>query len=138
MLHGIDTLISADLLHVLASMGHGDMIVLTDANFPAAANAKRLIRANGMTTTPLLRAILTLLPIDDFIDDPLITMQVAGEADAVPEPVREYGALLHPLATKPVPREAFYQRTREAFAVVQTGDTRLYANIILTKGVIRP
>jgi L-fucose mutarotase len=137
MLHGIDPLIPPDLLHVLAQMGHGDMIALVDANFPATSNAKRLLTISGADTTRLLRAVLTLLPIDDFIPDPLITMQVVGDADAVPEAVRQYDALLRPLATQAIPREAFYQRARDAFAIVQTADARLYANIILTKGVIR-
>ena len=147
MLHGIDPLIPPDLLHILAQMGHGDMIALVDANFPAVSNAKRFVTISGTDTTKLLRAILTLFPIDDFIPDPLITMQVVGDAKAIPAAVREYDALLHSLAgqaladkaqaTKPIPREAFYQRARDAFAIVQTADTRLYANIILTKGVIR-
>jgi L-fucose mutarotase len=137
MLHGIDTLISPDLLHSLAMMGHGDMIALVDANFPAASNAKRLVTISGADTTGLLRAILTLFPIDDFIPDPLITMEVVGDPAAIPEAVRHYDALLHPLMTQAIPRDAFYARARAAFAIVQTADTRLYANIILTKGVIR-
>ena len=137
MLYGIDKLIPPDLLHSLASMGHGDMIALVDANFPAASHAKRLITITGANTTALLRAILPLFPIDDFISDPLITMQVVGDPQAVPEAVRDYDALLNPLATKAISREAFYQRARDAFAIVQTADTRLYANVILTKGVIR-
>lgn len=138
MLRGIDPLISPDLLHILASMGHGDTIALVDANFPAASSAKRLVTISGANTTEVLRAMVPLFPIDSFIAEPLVTMQVVGDADAVPQAVQEYRAVLHPFAATAVPRKAFYECARAAFAIVQTGDRRLYANILLTKGVIEP
>lgn len=141
MLKGIDPLLNADLLHALAGMGHGDEIVIADANFPAASVARRLIRLDGVDAPAALRAVLTVLPLDDFVDTPATAMAVVGDAQRVPEAVRAFQPLLddamgRPVAIKRLDRFTFYERARAAFAVIATGDTRKYANIILTKGVI--
>lgn len=137
MLRGIDPLLTPDLLHALASMGHGDTLVIADANFPAAGVARRLLRLPGMATPRVLRAVLSVLPLDDFIPNPAAVMRVVGEPDALPEAVAELAALL-PQPPLRLERHAFYAAAREAFAVIATGERRLYGNIILTKGVIGP
>jgi L-fucose mutarotase len=160
MLKGIDPLLGPDLLHALAAMGHGDELVIADANFPAAAMARRLVRLDGVSAPRALAAILTLLPLDTFTEMPASVMAVVGDPEAVPPAVREFQPLVdaaspreslgsrapgggasaprRPEARKPgrLERFAFYERARAAFAVVATGDTRAYANIVLTKGVV--
>ena len=143
MLKGIDPLLNADLLHALGAMGHGDEIAVVDANFPAAAMAQRLIRLDGVSATRAVEAILSLLPLDDFVDRPANRMQVVGDAKSVPPVCREFQALVERSAGKALPlgtieRQKFYERVRRCYAVVATGETRLYGNLILTKGVIRP
>ncbi|MBL6079667.1 ribose ABC transporter [Belnapia sp. T18] len=140
MLLGLDPLLTPDLLHALASAGHGDRIAIVDANFPAAANARRLIRLPGADAAAGLRAILSVLPIDDFEPDPALVMEVVGDPAATPEAVTDFSRLLRGAGAVPpraVPRHDFYALAREAFAVVATGERRLYGNILLTKGVVR-
>ena len=141
MLNGIHPLLHADLLHALASMGHGDELVIADANFPAASLARRLIPLAGVSAPDALDAILTVLPLDDFVAQPAMTMEVAGDPDAVPEPVREFAAVFtrHELGDTDIghlDRESFYARARMAFAIVRTGELRPYGNILLVKGVV--
>lgn len=140
MLRGISPLLSPDLLHALASMGHGDDIVIADANFPAAAHARRLILLPGVDAPMALAAILSLLPLDDFEPHPARVMQMVGDAQAVPNPVRDFTEILahHQARAHGVERHAFYREAAAAFAVVQTGERRFYGNIILRKGVIPP
>lgn len=142
MLKGIDPMLTPELLQILAAMGHGDEIALVDANFPAAALARQLVRLPGIEAPRALAAVLSLLPLDDFVDHPVAVMQVVGDPDAVPPAVTEFLPLLAAAAGRPLPparidRFAFYERARAAFAVVATGERRLYGNILLTKGVIR-
>ncbi len=140
MLIGIDPLLTPDLLHSLADMGHGDRIVLVDANYPAS-RGRRLIRLPGASITRALSAILGLLPCDTYVDDPAQIMQVVGDPDAVPEVVGEMNAVLAaagwPKAVG-VERHAFYEGAETAYAIVQTGERRFYGNVLLTKGVIAP
>lgn len=143
MLRNIPPLLSPDLLHALASMGHGDEIVIADANFPAEAKGRRVVRADGLTASDVLRAVLTVMPLDTFVDDPAVTMQVVGDPKAVPPAVADFQAVINETADAPanitsLERFAFYDRAEDAFAIVQTGETRLYGNIILKKGVIAP
>jgi len=141
VLHGIDPLLSPDLLHVLAAMGHGDRLAIVDANFPAASHARRLILVPGATAPALLSAVLSLLPIDDFQPDPLVVMEAVGDATAIPEPVRDFTVILarHALsAPTRLERHAFYDAAGNAYAIVQTGERRFYGNILLTKGVVPP
>ena len=140
MLKGLSPLLSADLLHVLASMGHGDEIVLADANFPAVTHARRLVRLPGVAAPAVLDAVLSVLPLDDFAPEPALTMQVVGDAAAVPEAVRDFTSVLArhgAAAPASLERFAFYARAASAFAVVATGETRTYGNILLRKGVVR-
>lgn len=143
MLKGIDPLLGPDLLHALAAMGHGDEIAIVDANFPAAAMARRLIRVDGAGAPAVLAAVLSLLPLDTFTDAPAAVMAVVGDPAAVPPPVREFQSILEGVASGPVrvarlERNEFYERAGHAFAVVATGERRFYGNILVTKGVVAP
>lgn len=141
MLQGLSPLLSPDLLHVLASMGHGDEIVLADANFPAATHARRLVRLPGAPPPQVLEAVLSGLPLDDFVQHAAFTMQVMGDAAAVPEAVQDFTSVRQRAghaAAAPMERFAFYERGAAAFAVVATGERRSYGNSLLKKGVVRP
>ena len=140
MLKGLSPLLSPDLLHVLASMGHGDELVLADTNFPAASHAKRLVQLPGSSAPEVLEAVLQLLPLDDFVAQPALTMQVVGATDSRPPVVLEFDALLakHGCSrSAALERFAFYERAASAFAIVATGERRIYGNILLKKGVVR-
>jgi L-fucose mutarotase len=141
MLKGIDPLLTPDQLHALASAGHGDVVAIVDANFPAASVARRLVEAPGTAAPQMLDAVLTLLPVDDFEPDPIRVMAAVGEPAAVPDPVLAFTAILgrHGLpAPIALERHAFYEAATKAFVVVRTGERRFYGNILLTKGVIPP
>lgn len=140
MLKGISPLISPDLLHILASMGHGDEIVLADAHFPGHSFNKRVLRADGLRIPDLLEAILPLFELDNYVPHPLIMM--APVQDDALDPRVEESYLERIYKTNPdvapiqrMDRYAFYERTQNAFAVVMTGETAKYGNIILKKGV---
>lgn len=143
MLRGLDPILSPDLLYILAAMGHGDDIVIADANFPSESSSERIVRLDGIAATDALRAILSIMPLDSFVDDPARTMQVVGDAVAVPPVVKEFQHIVDTVADHAAPiasveRFAFYDVAKKAFAVVQTGERRLYGNIILKKGVVAP
>ena len=140
MLIGLDPLLTADLLHALAAMGHGETIVLVDANYPAT-RGRRLIAIPGADTPLVLRAVLSVLPIDSFIPHPAAVMQVVGDRHAMPDVVVEMNALLRAAGNGPatgLERHEFYTAAESAYAIVQTGERRFYGNILLTKGVIPP
>jgi L-fucose mutarotase len=142
MLKGIPHILGPDLLHALQAMGHGDEITIVDGNYPGASAGPRLIRADGHTATDILEAILTVMPLDDFVPDPAIVMQVVGAANERPPVVEEYGRIVArhepKVSLSSLERFAFYKRANAGYAMVQTGEARLYGNIILKKGVIRP
>ncbi|QDO99478.1 hypothetical protein FNB15_20370 [Ferrovibrio terrae] len=137
MLTGISAQLSPDLLHVLASMGHGDELVIADANFPAAKLARRLVQTTADSTTRLAKAVLTLLPLDEFVAAPLGLMAAARPQDKDALALAELSAALASYGKiEQVERNAFYERATQAFAIVATADARPYANVILRKGVI--
>ena len=141
MLRNIPPILSPDLLHTLQAMGHGDEIVIADANFPATSMGQRCHRLDGLSATDVLEAVLKLLPLDTFVPDPALVMEVVGDPDAIPPIVASFQAILTETADNPakidgLERFSFYDRAKQAFAIVQTGDTRLYGNIILKNGVI--
>lgn len=142
MLKGIPHILSPDLLHALQAMGHGDEITIVDGNYPGESAGPRLIRADGHSGTELLEAILTVMPLDDFVPDPAIVMQVVGDAGQRPPVVVEYEKIVQrfepAVKLNSLERFAFYKRANAGYAMVQTGEQRLYGNIILKKGVIRP
>ncbi len=140
MLKGVDPLLNADLLYILRAMGHGDDLVLADTNFPSTTMGRRLVRMDGVPGPRLLEAILSVLPLDDFVPDPALRIEVVGDPDAEPPVCAEYAAVLqrHGARLGKLERFAFYDRARQAFAVVASGETRLYGCVLLKKGVIRP
>lgn len=143
MLRGIDPILSPDLLKILRAMGHGDEIVIADANFPGESSARRLVRLDGLDAVRVCRAVLGIMPLDTFVDDPAVTMAVVGNPGQVPPVVALFQQAIDEVADHPAPigavdRFAFYERARAAYAIVQTGEGRLYGNIILKKGVIAP
>jgi L-fucose mutarotase len=143
MLKNISPLLTPQLLFGLAKLGHGDDVALVDANFPADRIAEqahaRLVHLPGLSTTQVLQAVLSVLPLDSFDSPCSWTMQVVGDAQAVPVPVAEFKQALRAAdeaAPGSLERFAFYEHARSARLVVQTGDQRKYANILLRKGVI--
>ncbi len=140
MLKGIHPLLEPDLLRTLAAMGHGDEIVIVDANFPAESTARRLHRLPAVGTTEAAEAILSVLPLDSFVDEPVLRME-PGSPDAMPDNHAELHAAANAaegreVAMGGVERFAFYERAAKAYAVVATGDLRPYGCFILVKGVI--
>ncbi len=141
MLLGIDPFLAPELLMVLRAMGHGDEIAIVDANFPAFSSAKRLIRLDGVDASRSLAAILSVMPLDSFVEAPANGMQVVGKPDEIPPAIADFQTVIDRLAGFPVAvgrieRFGFYDRAKECFAIVATSERRLYGNIILTKGVI--
>lgn len=145
MLKGLDPLLSPELLHLLARMGHGDDIAIVDLNHPADTIARAttsgvLVRLPGVAVERAVEAVLSLLPIDDFTEDPVRLMAVAGEPEATPPAM---GDVLTQLARSGyrgrsvrLERQAFYDAARNAFGVVQCGDPRFYGNVLIRKGAI--
>ncbi len=141
VLKNISPLISPDLMQLLMQMGHGDEIVLADGNFPADANAQRLVRADGLPLLPLLEAVLQLFPLDTFVDEVAFVMQPVGAPAAEPPIWTGFRHLLEEaegraIALVPLDREDFYHRSRLAFGIVATSEVALYGNLILKKGVV--
>lgn len=140
MLKNVPAIISPELLKILCEMGHGDEIVIGDGNFPAASNAKRLIRMDGHGVPEILDAVLKLIPLDTYVDSPAMLMATAKD-----DPTPEIWAKYKDIITKnngetnisQIERFKFYERTREAYAVIATSESALYANIILKKGVVK-
>ncbi len=141
MLKGVPPIMSAELMHALMSMGHGDEIVLADGNFPAAACAQRLVVVPGHGVPPVLEAVLRFLPLDTYVEDHAVVMGVVPGDSTVPVIWDEYRRLLaaaegREVALTEMERMAFYGRARGAFVIVATGEPALYANMILKKGVV--
>lgn len=140
MLIGISPLISPDLLAVLHRMGHGDEIVLADAHFPGDTFGKRVLRADGLKISSLLDAILPLFILDTYVESPLIMMMPAQGDQLDPAVEASYRKAVdrHWPATPPIhlmERFAFYERAKQSFVILMTGETAKYGNIILKKGV---
>ena len=145
MLKNIDPVLSPDLLQVLRAMGHGDRIAIVDGNYPADAHAERLVRLDGLSATTVLNAILSVMPLDppEFVPETAWRMEVVG-APTMRQPIfDEFDALLLKyegpgVKLASLERFKFYDVVKQCYAVVSTGEARLYGNIILQKGVIRP
>lgn len=143
MLLGIDPLLGPDCLAVLRAMGHGDRVVLADANFPATSHARTLVRMDGAGMLRALGAVLSVLPIDDFEPAPLVCMQVVGAPETEVPIIADMQRLVDrvvPGAPRIVARErfTFYELARSAYAVIATSERAFYANLILRKGVVPP
>lgn len=139
MLKHIDPIISPELIKILMEMGHGDEIVIADGNFPSASHAQKCVRADGHSVASFLRAILTLMPLDTYVNHPIALMLNGPEVEhpeiwghfekIVIEENNEYNP-------EYLERFEFYKRAQNAYAIVATSEKQLYANIILKKGVI--
>lgn len=148
MLKNIDPLLNADLLHALQAMGHGDYLVICDTNFPADSIARqttlnKLLRIDAVSAARATEAILSVMPLDTFIDDAAQRMEVVGSPNEVPPVQTEVQHAINSAEGRswpmvPVERFAFYDRAKEAYAIVATGERRFYGCFILTKGVIPP
>lgn len=142
MLKGIDPILGPDLLATLRAMGHGDDIAVVDANFPATSCARRLIRMDGVPSPRAVEAILSVLPLDDFVPNAAFRMAVVDRPDEVPAITAEFAAALERTGYRgkieAIERFAFYERTRNAYAIVATGERRYWGNLILKKGAIPP
>ena len=140
MLKGISPIISPDLLSVLARMGHGDEIIFADAHFPGETFNTNVLRADGIKIPDLLEAVLPLFELDSYVDAPLV-MMAAVKGDSL-DPTVEASYLEKIKLTNPqisgtarIDRFDFYERAKNAFAVVMTGETAKYGNILIKKGV---
>ena len=146
MLKHLDPLLNADVLHALRAMGHGDEVVVCDANFPADSVARstvtgKLLRMDGVDAARAVRAVLSVLPLDTFVEAPAMRMEVVGDPHAMPMVQREAQAEVDAAEGRAVPfapieRHAFYARARRAYCVIATGETRGYGCFVFTKGVI--
>lgn len=142
MLKGIHPLLGPDLLHAIRSMGHGDDIVVVDANFPAAFLGPKVVRTDGVDAVSMTEAILAHMPLDTFVAEAAWRMEVVGDPGAEPEVCVAFQQAVHRLAgdfkVHSVERFAFYEMARKAACIVATTEFRLYGNIILKKGVVHP
>lgn len=140
MLKNIPQLLSPELLKILSEMGHGDEIVIADGNFPAASMAKKLVNASGIKATDMLDAVLTVLPLDQYDDNNFVLMEVCEGDTVVPVIWEDYQTILNhhedQASMKYMERFAYYERAKKAYAVIATGESVQYANIILKKGCI--
>jgi L-fucose mutarotase len=148
MLKSIDPILNADVLHALAAMGHGDDLAIVDTNFPSDAVARRtvlgrLLRIDGVSAARAARAILSLLPLDSFVEKPASRMEVVGKPDEIPEVQAEVQREIDtaegrcwPMGS--VERFAFYDLAKRAYCVIRTGERRFYGCFVFKKGVIPP
>ena len=148
MLKGIDVRLNAEVLGCLRAMGHGDVLIVADTNFPSDSVARatvtgQLLRMDNLTCAEAMEAILSVLPLDTFVDDFAGRMEVVGAPDEVPAVQAEVQAVIDATEGKSRPmvaieRFAFYDLARQAYAVIQTGERRFYGCFMLRKGVIPP
>jgi L-fucose mutarotase len=142
MLKGLDPLLGPELLAILRAMGHGDEVAIVDANFPASSSARRLVRMDGVGAPEVVRAILSVLPLDTFVPNAAFRMEVVGDSDEIPAITKEFEHLLvaagYRGTIESIERFAYYDRARNAYAVVATGERRFWGNLILKKGAIAP
>ena len=146
MLKGIDPLLNADVLHVLRAMGHGDDLIIADTNFPSDSVARqtiygKLLRIDA-SAADVVQAVLSVMPIDTFVDDAAARMEVVDEPKTILPVMTEVqdkvSAAGGPNPMLPIERFSFYDRSKKAYAVIQTGERRFYGCFAFRKGVIGP
>jgi len=147
MLKGIDPLLNADVLRVLRAMGHGDDLIIADTNFPSDSVARRttvgkLLRIDR-PAAEVVKAVLSVMPLDTFVDDSAARMEIVGSPDEVPPVQQEVQAEINAAEGRDwqmvsIERFAFYERSKQAYAVIQTGERRFYGCFAFRKGVIPP
>lgn len=148
MLKGIHPLLNADVLYALRAMGHGDDLVIADTNFPSDSVARltglgRLLRMDNTTAAQAIEAVLSVMPVDTFVDDAVARMEIVDAPDEVPPVQQEVQAVVDASLGRtwpmmPIERFAFYARARQAYCVIQTGERRFYGCFAFRKGVIAP
>lgn len=148
MLKGINPLLNADVLYALRAMGHGDRLVVCDTNFPADSIARQtafgeLLRIDNVSTARAIEAILSVLPLDTFVDDAAMRMEIVGQPREVPPVQREVQAVIDRAEGRSWPlvgveRHAFYEKAKTAYCVIATGERRFYGCFLFSKGVIAP
>jgi L-fucose mutarotase len=148
MLKGIDNRLNAEVLGVLRAMGHGDVLIIADTNFPADSVARAtvtgsLLRMENLTAAQAVQAVLSVLPLDTFVDDFAGRMEIVGDPTTIPPVQAEVQAEIDAAEGRPRPmtsieRFAFYDMARKAYAVIQTGERRFYGCFMFRKGVIPP
>ncbi|KJC42341.1 ribose ABC transporter [Bradyrhizobium sp. LTSP885] len=148
MLKSINPLLNADVLYALRAMGHGDRLVVCDTNFPADSIARqtvlgRLLRIDNVSTAKAIEAILSVLPLDTFIDDAAVRMEIVGQPQEVPPVQREVQTAIDHAEGRSWPlvgveRHAFYEKAKTAYCVIATGERRFYGCFLFSKGVIAP
>jgi L-fucose mutarotase len=148
MLKGIDPVLNADLLWVLKSMGHGDDLIIADLNFPSDSVARetvygKLIRAENVSAARVARAVLSIMPLDSFVEKPALRMEIVGKPNEIPPVQAEVQAEIDRAEGKSWPmgsieRFAFYDLSKKAYAVVQSGERRFYGCFVFKKGVVPP
>ncbi len=148
MLKGIHPLLNADVLRALRAMGHGDDLIITDTNFPSDSVARqttlgKILRIDGATAAEVVEAVLSAMPLDSFVDDAAARMEVVDAPDEIPQVQREVQPLIDAAEGKSWPmisieRYAFYERAKQAYCVIQTGERRFYGCFAFRKGVIPP
>ncbi len=148
MLKGIDPLLNADILYALRSMGHGDDLILADTNFPSDSIARqttlgRVLRIDNTTAAEVARAVLSVYPIDTFVDDATARMELVNSPTEIPSVQLEVQQALDAVLDEPEPmmaveRFAFYERAKSAYCVIQTGERRFYGCFAFRKGVVPP
>lgn len=141
MLKNIDPLLGPHLLKILREMGHGDELAIVDANYPAKSSGNLLVRVEGASATDVLRAVVSVLPLDQYVEHSAFSMQVVGAPFEIPEVVTEFHSIVADYEPetqwRAIERFDFYQQVKKAYAIVSTGESRLYGNVILKKGVIK-
>ena len=148
MLKGIDPILNADVLFALRAMGHGDDLIIADTNFPSDSVARqtrlgRLLRLDNVTAARAARAVLSLYPLDTFVDDAAARMEIVDNPKQIPPVQMEVQTEINNAEMKPTPmisieRYAFYERAKSAYCVIQTGERRFYGCFAFRKGVIPP
>ncbi len=148
MLIGIDPRLNADVLYTLRSMGHGDMLIIADTNFPSHSVASQteigeVLRMDNLTGAEAIEAVLSVMPLDTFVEDFAGRMEIVDAADEIPPVQAEVQAVIDAAEGKPramisIERFQFYDLAKQAFAVIQTGERRFYGCFMLRKGVIPP
>ena len=141
MLKGISPILSPELLKILMEMGHGDEITIGDGNFPSSSIGKRVVRLDGHGVTEILDAILKLFPLDTYVEKPVALMEVVPGDNVEPVIWKDYERVIKENEGDKkighIERFAFYERAKQCYAIVATGESALYANIILKKGVVK-
>lgn len=148
MLKGLNPLLNAEVLYALRAMGHGDDLIICDTNFPADSVARQtrlgeLLRIDNVTAAQAIEAVLSVYPLDTFVDDAAARMEIVGKPDEIPPVQQEVQTVINAAEGRswpmvPIERYAFYERAKQAYCVIQTGERRFYGCFALRKGVIPP